>query len=161
MENFYIPDSYYDLYKYTIIRSMRNEEKRNKRYGFRGMGFVWFLIVPYGFKRLSLNAVLGENLFNSLYCGRDIRAGRVFRSLGKYFEQASFRSNNRHYLSWRNNNRFSPIYYIYLYIYISPLNHTHEIHQTISSARPRATHNEPVGDYSPILSNHEPVYITG
>lgn len=31
--------------------------------------------------------VLGENLFNSLYCGGDTRAGRVFRSLGKYFEQ--------------------------------------------------------------------------
>lgn len=43
---------------------------------------------------------------------------------------------------------------IYIYAHISPFNHTHEIHETISSARPRAT-----GDYSPILSNHEPVYI--
>lgn len=145
MENFYIPDSYYDLYKYTIIRSIRNEEKRNKRYGFRGMGFVWFLIVPYGFKRLSLNAVLGENLFNSLYCGRDTRAGRVFRSLGKYFEQASFRSNNRHYLSWRNNNRFSPIYYIYLYIYIflRLTIHTKSIKQFQAHARARRTTSRP------------------
>lgn len=43
---------------------------------------------------------------------------------------------------------------IYIYAHISPFNHTHEIHETISNARPRAT-----GDYSPILSNHEPVYI--
>lgn len=56
----------------------------------------------------------------------------------------SFRSNDRQCLSRRNNNRyrFSPIYYIYLYLCISPFNHTHEIHQTISNARPRATYNE-------------------
>lgn len=38
------------------------------------------------FKRLSLNAELPENPFNSLYCGVETRGG-VLRSLGKYFEQ--------------------------------------------------------------------------
>lgn len=124
------------------------------------------LIVPYGFKRVSLNAELAENLFNSLYCGRDTRAGRVFRSLGKYFEQAD-RSDliiSRYpdvTTTDTDSRRFITHIPTRIRTHISLFNHTREIHQTISSARPRATLQRAASaDYSPDPFKR-PVCITG